>query len=118
MGELTPYKYDGNTKIIQLPSSLKMFALDAPDGTTFKAVTLPAGVDCKTIMIQAQPSTADFASYAANLPTFHLATSASPGSLFSQHVGTFAFDNVQPGGAVMGYVRAATGTKLIAVILA
>lgn len=118
MNGLTPYKYDGNTKTIPLPSSLKMFALDAPDGTTFKEIKLPDGVDCKTIMIQAQPSTADFASYAANPPTFHLATTASPGDLFLQHVGAFAFDNVQPGGTVMGYVRAATGIKLIAVILA
>lgn len=98
---------DDNFTTIPSISALTIFAAPTMDGTAFKAITLPT--DSKSIKIQAGNGVAtDFTSFAANPPTFHFALVSSP-TVWTQHVGELNFDCVAESGAVVGYVRAATG---------
>lgn len=89
-----------------------IFSPGTMDGVTFLPIVIPVNSQC--IKIQASNGVVgDFTSFAANPPTFHFALSATPtAGQWTQHVGELNFDLVAPAGAVIGYVKAATGTVI------
>ena len=109
-----PKGQDGES--ITLPSKSQLLPMLTATGG-WDAITLPGGVDSKAVMIQVHNGVAsDYTSYKAEPPGFKL--SFNGGTDWIECVGSFAFDQVQPGGVVLCSVSAALGNKIAVFISA
>ena len=121
MGDFKPLPRDRHENICSAGSSVTVFLNPVNSGLTdgsWQAVTLPAGVECKSVMIQIHNgSLTDFSSFASSPPGFHFSTTGSAGMDFIQCVGSVAVDVAGAAGAVIGYVRAAAGNVCSVMVL-
>ena len=97
--------------MIDTASKIQVVSTLTSDGS-MQAIVLPTlTFEAQTVIVQVHNGvTTDFTTFNANPPGFHFSTSGhatNPDYLECQ--GTFAFDVSAPGGATVGYVRAATG---------
>ena len=122
MGDFRPLPRDKYERVCAAGSSVTVFLNSANSGLTdgsWQAVTLPAGVECKSVMIQIHNgSLTDFSSFASSPPGFHFSSTGSAGRDFIQCVGSFSVDAAGLAGATLGYVRAAAGSYCVVTVLA
>jgi hypothetical protein len=97
-------------------STVETYLLHTTDGT-WKAATLPAGVDCGSVILQVHSGSAtDYAGSTAAGFLFSHDSDGSDGFFIAPKEG-FSLNLVKGAASSLGYVKAATGAKLYAVLL-
>jgi len=104
---------DHNGKVAASGSEAKSWWDDDDTDGTFNEIELPAGTECKSVLIQVISSVAT--TYTNDIG-FHFSSTGSATQDWTTHVGGLIIDVGKDSGS-LGYVRAAAGNKVAILVL-